>query len=744
MMSDLQELFKKKIIPVTFERTIGLFGATTIGVGALMGAGIYVLIGLAANVAGPSVWISYAACGILAFLSALLYAQLAKLVPATGGGYAYAFNSLGSLGGFTTGWFLALGSIFACGLYAIGFAEYLSSMLWFDVPDAGTKAIAILLVVSSTLLNTRGTKSGEKIQKILTWGNILILMVLALSSLPYLETGNIKPMFPQGVEGTGSAIAIIYISFFGYQLIANNSDEIKSPTTTVPKAMVLAMGISLVVYLTISVIAVMVVPWQQLAASNAPLVEVASKGLGRYGWLFISVGAIIASAGAFNSTLLSQGRQIFAMGKDQFLPNKLGTIHEEKKTPVAALYTGGVFIAIALIFLDLEFIAKSANFCLLVSMLPVSLALRKIYRSDPEKTPKFLWKRILPEITLLVNTGLLFTLDWISLGFGFYLGIIGFLVYFLYSRKRAVRGKIGMNLVLTSEPKKNFSWAMDRIMVPIANPTTLKAICSISNSMFTAQGGELVPLSVVKTPEQIDFYSALAEADYSLELVQMASEIPKKSRVSVRPVIRASHSLPKGIVHAAEEEGCNLIIMGYAGSNSKKSTDLIKEVLLHSHTDMIFFRFHDLDKTFPPRKVAVPVSSPINLPLILRLADALSNSYNCEIHLLTILPLNFKPQQKQHTKKLISTIRKEPGRRRYKFNIFSSDNPLELLVEKSTQYDLLIVGTREVKLWEGAVVGRFSTQVAERAACSVAVVRKVSAPKKIIKTVQDVVVNILP
>ena len=362
------------------------------------------------------------------------------------------------------------------------------------------------------------------------------------------------------------------------------------------------MGISFVIYLVISLIAVLVVPWQQLATSKAPLLMLATKSLGSFGWLLISVGAIIASAGAFNSTLLSQGRQIFAMGKNQFLPSILGKIHEAKKTPRAALYSGGFLIVMALLFLDMEFIVKSANFCLLVSMLPVSLALRKIYQSNTTKRPKSIWERRLPEITLIVNAGLLFTLDWVSLVFGLQLGVIGGLIYFFYSRKREVRGKFGMNLVLTSDEKRKFSWARDSILVPIANPATLRALLSISNSMFTRQGGELVPLSVVKTPEQIDFYSGLAEADYDLEIIEQAAQIPRESQVSIRPVIRASHSIPKGIVHAAEEEECNLIIMGYSGKNPEKSANLIHEVLLHANTDMVFFKFRNIEQHFSSEK----------------------------------------------------------------------------------------------------------------------------------------------
>ncbi|RMF26698.1 MAG: amino acid permease, partial [Bacteroidetes bacterium] len=382
MAKDLKELFARKVIPVSFERTINLFGATTIGVGALMGAGVYVLIGLAAGKAGPSVWLSYVACGALAFVTTLMFAELARRVPRSGGGYTYAYETLGSFGGFATGWFLALGSIFACGLYAIGFAEYFSSLLGYDLHKVGVRALAIGFVLFSTWINARGTSGTEKFQGLLTWGNLGVLLVFVLFAAFHARPELLKPHFPNGLAGTFSTIGIIYISFFGYQLIANNADEIIDPKRTVPRAMILSMGIALTAYLLIALVSVMAVPWQELAKSSTPLVEVAILSFGPAGWLLISVGGVLASAGALNSTLLSQARQIYAMGKNRFFPALLGEVHQAYKTPFAALFAGGLLVVLFLMLFPLEFIAKAANFCLLVSLLPVSLALRRLYREQ--------------------------------------------------------------------------------------------------------------------------------------------------------------------------------------------------------------------------------------------------------------------------------------------------------------------------------------------------------------------------
>ena len=157
MTESVREIFNRKIVPVSFERTMGLFGATTLGIGSLMGAGIYVLIGLAAGHAGPSAWLSYLICGMLCLLSVLMFGELSRRMPVAGGGYSFAYNVLGSLGGFLTGWLLVLGSIFACAMYATGFAYYFSSIFTHQLPEMAMKGIALVIIVLLTAVNTTPT-----------------------------------------------------------------------------------------------------------------------------------------------------------------------------------------------------------------------------------------------------------------------------------------------------------------------------------------------------------------------------------------------------------------------------------------------------------------------------------------------------------------------------------------------------------------------------------------------------------
>ncbi|NBC09158.1 MAG: amino acid permease [Bacteroidetes bacterium] len=733
----LQDIFRKKLVPVTFERTLGLFGATTIGVGALMGAGVYVLIGLAAGEAGPSVWISYIVCGGLAFLTTLLFAELARLVPMSGGGYAYAYRALGSLGGFVTGWFLALGSIFACGLYAIGFAEYFASILGYQLPGFGIKLIAGAIVLLSTFLNSRGTEGADRIQNVLTWGNLAVLIVLLVGAAFYLDPELAQPAFPNGLEGTFGAIGIIYISFFGYQLIANNADEIREPTKTVPQAMKLSMGIALLFYLLVAVASVLVIPWQQLSASSAPLVDVATAVFGGLGWVLISTGGVLASAGALNSTVLSQGRQIYAMGKDRFVPGLLGRVHEGAKTPRAAILAGGILILVFLLLFDLAFIAKSANFCLLISLLPVSLALRQMYRRNPAYRPKLFLKRILPEITLIVNLGLLFSLDWLSLLFGLQLALIGGLVFFFYSRKRVVRQQTGMHLALADEKRRFKLRSTERILMPVANPHTQRSTFAICNALLAKKGGEVVALHIVNTPEQMDFRTALSESEASLELLERMQDWEVDDKVVIRPVIRASHRLGMGIVHAAEEENCDLIVMGYTGKpTTTASATLMERVLNRAPVNCIFFKLKQQEADFQARRIAVSLGGHLNLNLMVRLAGAVASYYGGEITFLNILPEDYTPEQQAESGKVfIEAIQRHSARALYSVQVLASNDPIETLIEKSAAYDLLIVGTTKVGILQQMVLGKFATQITERAHCSVAVVRVLPIGRKLVTNV---------
>ncbi len=733
MPQDIQEIFFRKIKPLNFERTMVLFGATTIGVGALMGAGIYVLVGAAAGTAGPSVILTYFITGVLAFVTTLMFAELGKIIPRSGGAYTYSYNILGSVGGFTTGWFLALGSIFACGLYAIGFAEYMVSILGIHVPDFVTKLIAVGITLLLAVLNA--FSSGNKkfnIQNWIIWGNVGVLLLLIIFSVFHADVQNLQPVFPKGFNGTLAAISLIYISFFGYQLIANNADEIKEPEKTVPKAMKLSMLISIGLNLLIAVAAVLTVPWQELASSHAPLVLVANKSFGGHGWLLISLGGIMASLGALSSTMVSQSRQIFEMGKDRFFPDFLGKLTAKTKQPQMALLVGATFVGLILLSADLTFIAKAANFCLLVSMLPVSLALRKIYRKNPAMKPKAKWKNFLPETTLVINLGLLLTLGIVSLAFGQELLIVGAIVYIFYSRKREKRHRDGLNIIL--EEEKGFSfYKKNTLLVPMSNPETQRALLMLSNTLMSKRGGDIIVLAVKDVPEGNDFYEALSGAKESLEVIKRGVELAKANNIKMTPIIRASRNVAKGIVQAGESENSNLIIMGFPRRKTPGNPSILSQVMRMSVTDIVVMNLKTAVGKFNPRKIALYVKSTTDLNLMLNCATAVAEKRKARIILLKFLPVNYSKRQKQRADKLIvEAIENFNSNALYDISLIPTDHPREEILKYSTKVDLLIISAERGIKTAKSIEESDSFRISEQADCTVIMVKSVSKMKKFV------------
>jgi len=732
---DIQDLFNKKIKPLDFERTITLFGATTIGVGALLGAGIYVLIGTAAHLAGPSVILTYFLCGTLAFFTTLMFAELGRIIPRSGGGYTYAYDILGSIGGFSTGWFLALGSIFASGLYAIGFAEYALSLTGktFSIYFDRSIAVGITLFIGYLSLRSKGDRKFN-LQNWIVWGNVAILLLLVVFSFFHMNPENLKPAFPHQFHGTIAAISLIYVSFFGYQLIANNADEIVNPEKTIPRAMILSMLISIGIYVLVATAAVMSVSWKELAQSRAPLVLLADKSFGGNGWIIISIGGILASLGALSSTIVSQSRQTYAMGKDRFFPDMMGKLDEKSKQPRIALITAVILVSLVLIFFDLEFIAKATNFCLLASLLPVSLAMRKLNKQNPALRPKTKWKYYLPHITLVINLGLLFTLDIVSLAFGQQLVLIGAVIYFFYSRNREKRGKEGLNIILEEERQFSF-FTQNKILVPMSNPETQNALLMLSNTLLAKKGGEIVVLAVKDVPSEMNFYEALGEAGKTLDVIKRSVELAKTLNIKIKPIIRASRKVSRGIVNVAYEENSDLIIMGFPHKPVDNKPSILIQVLRSTLTDTLILNLKTRVEDFSPRKIGIYIKNTANLSLMLMCATAVAEKQNAKILIIGFLPEEYSKRQKSRTDKLmVESLQNLNTTSLYDVTLKTTQDPVRELSGMSKDLDILILGM-DRKLKDKTFEELPSFRIAREADCSVILVKSVSRIRKLVQRI---------
>ena len=592
-------------------------------------------------------------------------------------------------------------------------------------------AIGITLLIGLLGLRAQG-KQKFNLQNWIVWGNVAILLALIVVSFFYLKTDNIEPFFPQGFKGTFVAISLIYISFFGYQLIANNADEIVEPEKTIPKAMKYSMLIAIAIYVLVAIAAVMTVSWKELANSSAPLVLLANKSFGGKGWVIISIGGILASLGALSSTVISQSRQTYAMGKDRFFPDVMGKLDEKTKQPKVALITAVVLVSLVLFFFDLEFIAKATNFCLLVSLLPVSLALRKLYKKNPSLKPKARWKHFLPEVAFVINLGLLFTLDIVSLAFGQQLALVGALIYFFYSRKREKRGKEGLNIILEDEKRFSF-YTQNKILVPVSNPQTQNALLMLSNTLLSKKGGEIIVLAIKNVPTDVDFYEALKESSETLDVIKRSIQLAKTLKVKIKPIIRASHKVFSGIVNVAQEENSDLIIMGFPEKLSKDKSGILSQVLKRTKNDMLVVNLKAEVENFSPRKIGVYLKNTAHLNLMLMCATAIAERNKARIVIVGFLPENYQKRQKKKADKMIlEGLQELKTSALYDISLSMSNNPQEEIITMSKDFDVLILGMDHDQKGK-PVVDSPSFQIAQQAHCSAVLANSIGRMQRFVQ-----------
>ncbi|MBI0583529.1 MAG: amino acid permease [Methanomassiliicoccus sp.] len=428
------------------KRGLGLVGAVDVGVGAIIGAGIFVLSGVAAGLAGPSVILSFILAGVTAFLTALSSAEMSSFITEAGGSYIYARKAFGPGWGFLVGWTKSFDYIVGAAAVAIGFATYF--VLLFNLTgQVSVTLIAAILPLAFLLLNLRGVREASGANNLLVVLKVLALIVFIAVGAGYLiSSGNFShysPFFPLGVSGTVAASAVIFFAFVGFNTITVMSEEVKDPQRTVPRAIILAFVISILLYIGVSSVEVGLVDWQQLAGSAAPLdIALRQATSNEYILAFVSVSALFATASVVMSSMLGGSRALFAMGRNGVLPRSLAHL-SGRGVPSRTVIIAGLAMAAVVVLSqgDLTTLASVFNFGTLLTFLFINLSMLRLRKTMPDARRSF----IVPlfPLTPVLGIGsclvlmaflnleaLLIAAVWISIG------------YIVYRRSRRSPGEI--------------------------------------------------------------------------------------------------------------------------------------------------------------------------------------------------------------------------------------------------------------------------------------------------------------
>lgn len=361
-------------------RHMGLFHLTMYGVGLILGAGIYVLIGEAAGFAGNSMWISFLLGTVVALFAGLSYAELSALYPKAAAEYTFVKNAFkNNFFGFIIGWLTAITSIIVAATVALGFGGYLTQFI--DLPIT---IGAILLIGILSIVNFIGIKESawaNTIFALITAAGLVLIIFLGfiiepVESIDYFEA-------PNGTTGIILAFVLIFFAFIGFEDMANVAEEVKRPKKTIPKAIILSVVITGVIYILVSLSVVRILNWEELAASSAPLADVAHSVLGINGSVTLSLIALFATASTVLITLVAGARILYGMAKSNSLPQILGRIHPKTKTPwiavIVILITSVGFSFVG----DIVIIANVVVFAVVITFAAINLAVIVLRYTEP-------------------------------------------------------------------------------------------------------------------------------------------------------------------------------------------------------------------------------------------------------------------------------------------------------------------------------------------------------------------------
>ena len=442
-----------------FRRVLGVWQLTAIGIGGIIGVGVFVLAGQQAAVnAGPAVAISFLIAGIASAAAALCYAEFAGLIPVTGSAYTYGYATLGEFVAWLIGWDLLLEYALIVAVVAIGWSGYVQSLLdaagihlpdWargaigtgegrvFNVIAAGvTLAVAALLVMR--------TEWGARFNTLIVAIKVLAVIIVIGVGVFFIEPANWHPFIPErvvgpdgvghfGFKGVATAAAVVFFAVFGYDTLTTAAEESKNPQRDLPRAVLLSLGISMVFYLAVSLILTGMVPYANLN-TDAPVADAfKSRGLG---WIavIISVSAVVGIASVLFAFMLGAARIWFALARDGLLPAWFAKVHPSYGTPHRPTIVLGVFTALVAGFFPLGEVARLVNIGVLSAFIVIcaSVILLRMRKPDLPRTFRTPWVPVVPLIGIAFSIWLLSELALITWTVFLVWVAIGLVVYFGY------------------------------------------------------------------------------------------------------------------------------------------------------------------------------------------------------------------------------------------------------------------------------------------------------------------------
>ncbi len=724
------------------QRHLGLFDATGIGVGAIVGGGILALAGTALVATGPGAWLAFALNGVIAIITALSFAELSTAFPQSGGTYLFAKRVLSVGAAFSVGWVVWFASVVAAALYAIGFAAFLLdglAALWSTIPawltgSFATMILAIISTLACAWLLCRSSGAGSN------WINVLKVLVFSVLILggvwvwrrdEPMAVERLSPMLSHGLRGLVQAMGYTFIALQGFDLIAAAAGEIREPRRVIPKAMLLSLGISLILYLPLMVVICVVgIPqgdsighWVSQNPDTV-VARAASVFLGRLGfWLVIIVG-VLSMLSALVANIFAASRIAQAMAQDRTLPPILERVSSRHGTPRAAIWsTGGLVCLVLLLVGNVGRAGAAASLIFLVTFALANVICILARRRKPThqgfRIPA--WP-ILPGLGLLACGALamfqgivvpaagLITGAWLVAGFFCYLWLFG------------RRARVYDAASESADPDLlELRGRSPLVLVPIANPANAATMALLAACITPPRVGRVLLLNVTRLPSSPEDEDDLTT---TANVLRQSMSAAIRERIRVEGLATVAADPWTEINRVARTHRCASVLLGMASLSDDQVRHRLEDLASRLPGNVIIFRAPSGWRPREVRHVLVPIGGRVvHNALRARLLHGLQRRVEAEltVQYLLVLPTSTTEEQRLRAERLWSRLVTDETSARSEVQVVLSKDVAAAILDAAKEKDLVVLGLNKLDP-KRRVFGSLTTRLVQETTGAVMVI----------------------